>query len=482
MVESEDKVKELFRRHVVNDDGSISPQELRTILQRVCSVSDADVTMVFEQMDRNADGRIVFDEFAEWLLAAPASTSRAALELPAVAWGQEVLANGCVSATDVFGMLGQIPGAATDETLARLLGSADSEGFLDAASLVKMSAEGVLPSALECPLMTGSSSASGSASLRPTAALASCGPACDPGDTATASAASDANEGEGEDDEQEEELCPVCHSEFWQKVSAPCSHSFCLECIKAWLCRKKTCPLCRLDLATWNPRYDGPSGTPAPADHMMLSRIHRSREHGQQEQRDRASRLEASLVARRAKAEQLMLRERERMRPEQERIAALVPQGDAFLLRVGHRVRGSQAVIKVDHDVSRYPTTFYVEAVQSSLPIRDLIEQVRFEVPGTHIEKAVDPRVGDWTHSCTFRGPKFEMATFVAYTFKAHIIWKEGLGMDSLSLNIRCATSGSFTACRRVAVELPQASVVSKDAKRIMASFRSELSRISRRS
>eukprot|EP00933_Yihiella_yeosuensis_P072652 TRINITY_DN81121_c0_g1_i1.p1 TRINITY_DN81121_c0_g1~~TRINITY_DN81121_c0_g1_i1.p1 ORF type:complete len:486 (+),score=77.72 TRINITY_DN81121_c0_g1_i1:37-1458(+) len=466
-----EKVKELFRRYVVNGDGSISQQELRTILQCVCSVSDSEIALLFEQMDRNADGRIVFDEFAEWLLAAPASTSKAALELPAVPWGQEVLANGCISATDVFGMLGQIPNAATDETFARLLGSADSEGFLDAAALIKMSAEGLLPSALESPFMTSSSSGSG---LRPIAALASRGSASAAADASTASAASNASGDEGGDGEQEEELCPVCHSEFWQKVDAPCSHSFCLECIKAWLSRKKTCPMCRLDLAMWKPCYDGPSDTPAPQDHMMLPRMRLT-----QEETDRTSRLEASLAARRAKAEQLMLRERERMRPEQERIAALVPQGDAFLLRVGHRVRGSQAIVKEAYGKSHYPTTFYVEAVEACLPINNLIEQVRFEAPGTHIEKPIDRRVGDWTHSYTCKGPKFEMATFVAYSFKAHIIWREGLGMDPLSLNIRCATSGSFTACRRVAVELPQASAVSKNSKRIMASFRSEITRIS---
>lgn len=477
MLDPTDKLKELFRRYDVDGDGSISPNELRTILQRVCTVSDSGVALLFEQMDRNADGRIVFDEFAEWLLGAPASTSKAALELPAAAWGQEVIANGCVSATDVFGMLEQIPCAATDETFARLLESADSEGFLDAAAMVKMSAEGLLPSAFTGPFVTSSSSASGSGLIT---ALDSCVPAADAG-TCTASAASNASGNEGEDGEQEEELCPVCHSEFWQKVNAPCSHSFCLECIKAWLCRKKTCPMCRANLARWNPCYDGPSDIPAPQDHMMLQMAH-SRQEAEIREREGAARLEASLTARRAKAEQLMLRERERMRPEQDRIAALVPQGDAFFLRVGHRVRGSRAVVTEEYDVPRYPTSFYVEAVQASLPIHDLIEQVRFEAPGTHIDKAIDQRVGDWTHSQTSRGPKFEIATFVAYSFKAHVIWKEGLGLDPLSLNIRCATSGSFSACRRVAVELPPTSDLSKGSKRTIATFRSEIARSSRRS
>ena len=48
-------------------------------------------------------------------------------------------------------------------------------------------------------------------------------------------------------DEDESQLCPIC-SENNVDISLPCSHFFCEKCIKAWLIKSQSCPLCRYTL------------------------------------------------------------------------------------------------------------------------------------------------------------------------------------------------------------------------------------------
>jgi len=45
----------------------------------------------------------------------------------------------------------------------------------------------------------------------------------------------------------ESSLCPIC-DENKVDVSLPCSHFFCEKCIKSWVIKSETCPLCRFKL------------------------------------------------------------------------------------------------------------------------------------------------------------------------------------------------------------------------------------------
>ena len=47
--------------------------------------------------------------------------------------------------------------------------------------------------------------------------------------------------------EDESGLCPIC-SENIVNLSLPCSHFFCEKCIKTWIVKSDSCPLCRCKL------------------------------------------------------------------------------------------------------------------------------------------------------------------------------------------------------------------------------------------
>ena len=53
--------------------------------------------------------------------------------------------------------------------------------------------------------------------------------------------------GESNLGEDESGFCPIC-SENKVNLSLPCSHFFCEKCIKSWLLKSDTCPLCRIQL------------------------------------------------------------------------------------------------------------------------------------------------------------------------------------------------------------------------------------------
>jgi hypothetical protein len=58
--------------------------------------------------------------------------------------------------------------------------------------------------------------------------------------------------------EIEEKDCPICLDEYncqSQIILLPCLHSFHSSCIKKWLSKNVTCPICRKDINKENPKY-----------------------------------------------------------------------------------------------------------------------------------------------------------------------------------------------------------------------------------
>ena len=51
----------------------------------------------------------------------------------------------------------------------------------------------------------------------------------------------------GNIDNDESSLCPICEEKKVQ-ISLPCFHFFCEQCIKTWVIKSDTCPLCRFKL------------------------------------------------------------------------------------------------------------------------------------------------------------------------------------------------------------------------------------------
>ena len=47
---------------------------------------------------------------------------------------------------------------------------------------------------------------------------------------------------------EDEFTCIICQELFIEATTLACSHSFCDYCLKSWLKKKKTCPICRTDI------------------------------------------------------------------------------------------------------------------------------------------------------------------------------------------------------------------------------------------
>lgn len=51
------------------------------------------------------------------------------------------------------------------------------------------------------------------------------------------------------------ELCSICYCNINPEEEVnrlPCNHLFHVDCIKEWLCKEKTCPLCKQELHRTN--------------------------------------------------------------------------------------------------------------------------------------------------------------------------------------------------------------------------------------
>ena len=64
---------------------------------------------------------------------------------------------------------------------------------------------------------------------------------------------------EDDDDLDESGICPIC-SENKVNLSLPCAHFFCEQCIKTWIGKSDSCPLCRYKLKVNKKDPTGVSG------------------------------------------------------------------------------------------------------------------------------------------------------------------------------------------------------------------------------
>ena len=67
------------------------------------------------------------------------------------------------------------------------------------------------------------------------------------------------NPGEKEAETDESGLCPICN-ENSVNLSLPCTHFFCEKCIKTWLVKSDSCPICRYKLKLNKKSPSGVSG------------------------------------------------------------------------------------------------------------------------------------------------------------------------------------------------------------------------------
>ena len=65
-------------------------------------------------------------------------------------------------------------------------------------------------------------------------------------------------------------LCPIC-DENKIDISLPCSHFFCEGCLKSWMKKSKTCPLCRLKLEFSN-KAETPAGIKGSGSWSIITR------------------------------------------------------------------------------------------------------------------------------------------------------------------------------------------------------------------
>lgn len=202
--------------------------------------------------------------------------------------------------------------------------------------------------------------------------------------------------------------CPCCLGGFWHPVKTPCGHAFCMECLKTWLenSASQTCPVCRTPCGAWRPR---PADVDPDLERATRAAFGDILEHREAEDAAIAQQREAEETARAT----ALLAERERIRE-------LLAAPDSFAIRIGHRPLMSSDFGSLQN--------CYVEPVNSKLPLHLLVSEVRFNF--LYSNQCVS--------SYTTKGPKFENLRLLRHIpcFKAHIIWKEGLGLDPFFIRI----------------------------------------------
>lgn len=218
--------------------------------------------------------------------------------------------------------------------------------------------------------------------------------------------------------------CSICYSDFWNPVETPCNHVFCQECINVWLLGRNTCPMCRADLSHWAVKSETGHRWELTPEQLALVQLN-----------------------------EMAQLERDSMRQEQERLMAVVPEGKAVVLRIGHRKLGDNPV----HEL-------YVETVDKGpcLTLGGLIQEVRFQ--------SLNPQAVTGPDRVRAPGKDGIFSVWWPFDkgidpyFKVHIVWKAGLGIRPLSVTVRSCLTGRCRACRCVAVELPDAANISGSA------------------
>jgi len=71
------RIKEIFRTYDENGDGSISCAELQAIFKALGALRDIDVNQIFAHIDKKRDGKIQFEDFVDWMVAADDQDARA---------------------------------------------------------------------------------------------------------------------------------------------------------------------------------------------------------------------------------------------------------------------------------------------------------------------------------------------------------------------------------------------------------------------
>jgi len=71
--EAVSKVKSVFRQFDADGSGTISRQELSRLLTKLGSFSPAEINRIMDEVDRNGDGEIQYEEFLDWITAPGAS-------------------------------------------------------------------------------------------------------------------------------------------------------------------------------------------------------------------------------------------------------------------------------------------------------------------------------------------------------------------------------------------------------------------------
>lgn len=51
------------------------------------------------------------------------------------------------------------------------------------------------------------------------------------------------------------ESCPICQDDYQDPIMLACKHIFCENCVSVWFDREKTCPMCRAEIQTDDPKW-----------------------------------------------------------------------------------------------------------------------------------------------------------------------------------------------------------------------------------
>lgn len=237
-----------------------------------------------------------------------------------------------------------------------------------------------------------------------------------------------------------QERCSICLVDFWEPAVSPCGHRFCFECIRSWLTSRRNCPLCRFNLSLWRP------GKKWTADEWDGWKVIRS--DWDQWQAAKPG-LPALMAAREAEARLLESRAEE-----------LMANGEGFALKIGFTTAmkfhgdGHSDGDHGDYVIDKV----YVRGgkPRCTAALGTMIREVRFET--FRAEEWHWQRVMDYATAPPFEKRARLFKEGMGDCFRAHVIWKEGAGLDPLTVVVE-GLPGPQTRlgkCRNVFVPFPE--------------------------